>query len=114
MLAKLDWLSVKQLIYFNVIMFIHRLTLGKAPSYLLEHMVKVSDNHRHLTRRNDEYALKRYTKSTSQNSLFYKGMKLYNEFSEFKKASKINQENPKLNSLKSIVTAFVKANFPLE
>jgi len=114
MLEKLDWLSVKQLIYFTVIMFIHRLALRNAPSYLLDHIVKVRENHRYPTRRNDEYALKRYTKSTSQNSLFYKGIKLYNEFSDFKMATKINQEKNKSQSLKSLIIAFVKANFPLE
>lgn len=110
MLQKLNWLSVKQTIYLNTILFIHRIAIGLSPIYLQQHMIKTSSCHQYPTRRNDEYQLKNYTKASSQNSIFYKGLKLYNEFTRYKKA----KSNGTTLSTKSLAIEFVKLNYPLD
>ena len=108
MLNKLNWLSVKQTIYINTILFIHRIAIGLSPIYLEEHMKKTSERHHYPTRRNDEYQLKNYIKASSQNNIFFNGIKIYNDFINFKK-SKTNSQI----STKSIAIEYVKLNYPL-
>jgi hypothetical protein len=109
MLNKLDWMSVKQIIYLDVILFVHKIATGNAPAYLQQHMTRISDVHRYPTRKNDGFVLKKYTKATSQNSLFYSGLKLYNEFCEFKKSN----DNIVSMGIKMSATNYVKLKFPL-
>jgi hypothetical protein len=110
MLDKLKWLSVKQTVYLNTILFIHRIAIGISPAYLQQHMTKTSEHHKYPTRRNDEYRLKNYTKALSQNSLFYKGLKIYNEFINFKKSK---STDTKL-STKTLAIEYVTLNYSLE
>ena len=110
MLQKLNWLSVKQTIYLNTILFIHRVAIGLSPIYLQQHMTKTNECHQYPTRRNDEYQLKHYTKASSQNSLFYKGLKLYNEFTRYKKSKSNGTTLP----ARSVAIEFVKLNYPLD
>ena len=110
MLDSLEWLSVKQTIYLNTILFIHRIAIGLSPDYLQHHMTKTSEHHDHETRRNDEYHLKSYKNSSSQNSLFYNGLKIYNSFMNFKKSRRTDINH----STKTLAIEFVKINFPLE
>lgn len=110
MLEKLNWLSVKQTIYLNTILFIHRIAIGLSPLYLQQHMTKASECHQYPTRRNEEYQLKHLIKASSQNSLFYKGIKLYNEFMNFKKSLSIDITL----STKSLAIQFLKINYQLD
>lgn len=109
MLDKLKWLSVKQTVYLNTILFIHRIAIGISPAYLQQHMTKTAEYHKYPTRRNDEYKLKNYFKSTSQNCLFYNGLKLYNDFIQFKKSKSIDTTL----SLKNLAIEYVTINYPL-
>ena len=110
MLQKLNWLSVKQTIYLNTILYIHRIAIGLSPIYLQQHMTKTKECHQYPTRRNDEYQLKNYTKASSQNSLFYKGLKLYNEFTRYRKS----KSNGTTLSARSVAIEFVTLNYPLD
>jgi hypothetical protein len=40
---------------------------------------QVRDNHARTTRSGNDFVLPRFTKTSTQNSLFFKGAKLYNE-----------------------------------
>ena len=110
MLQKLNWLSVKQTIYLNTILYIHRIAIGLSPIYLQQHMTKTKECHQYPTRRNDEYQLKNYTKASSQNSLFYKGLKLYNEFTRYRKS----KSNGTTLSTRLVAIEFVTLNYPLD
>ena len=109
MLEALNWLSVKQTIYVNTLMFIHRIAIGLSPAYLQQHMTRASELHHHETRHNNEFRLKNYKNATSQNNLFYNGLKIYNEFINFKN-SRSTTVRP---STKAIAVDFVKTKFPL-
>lgn len=79
MLDKLKWLSVRQLIYFNVLSFIYRMQNNELPRYLCENVTYVYQHHSLNTRSKNNICLHNMSKSTTQNSLFYKGFKMYNE-----------------------------------
>ena len=109
MLEELQWLTVKQTIYLNTIMFIHRIAIGISPAYLQQHMVKTKYFHDHLTRSNDDFKLKNYTTASSQNNLFYNGVKMYNNFIHFRKSRSTSTQ-----STKSLAIEYVKMNYPIE
>jgi hypothetical protein len=106
MIEAIGWMTVKQQIYYNVICFIHRLTLGDAPNYLYRNLLKVKDTHKHQTRQTDDYLLRNYTKATSQNSLFYKGIQLYNDFMRFTRSDSGDQKR----SYRILAKAYVKSS----
>lgn len=107
MLDSFGWLSVKQMLNLNVLLFFHRLVVFESPIYLFFKLKKVASTHRYPTRRGDEYILPSYTKAFSQNSLFYKGLQLFNEFMNYRK------EEVKQASVKLMATNFVKTRFQL-
>jgi hypothetical protein len=109
MLDQLEWLSVKQLLNYNVLLFFHRLVLYESPSYLFTKLRKASDVHRYHTRRPDDFVLPNYTKPSSQNSFFYKGTKLYNQFMNYRR-TECGTEGL---SIKTSASNFVKRHFPL-
>ena len=79
MLKILHFLSVQQLIKYNTLFFIYKITKGIAPQYLTERIAYNKENIRKNTLRNrNNIELSKATKTCSQNSLFYKGISLYN------------------------------------
>lgn len=79
MLAKLDFMNVKQIIQFYTLIFLNKIVRGNAPKYLIEKIKYRNENNRASTLRNAnmiQTAL--VTKSCSQNSLFFKGINNYN------------------------------------
>ena len=111
MLSELQWRSVKQTINLNTILFIHRMTIGKGPEYLTQRMTRRCDSQRPRTRQENSFILKSYQKASSQNSLFYKGLQLYNDFQSVMK----NQNDEKVEkTTKTCAIEYVTAHFPLE
>lgn len=53
---------------------------GQLPEYLSEKMTKKSSGNKRVMRSDDDYNLPHYKKKISQESLFYKGAKLFNLF----------------------------------
>lgn len=82
MLQTLQWHSVKQRIHFNTLLFIFKLKFNMLPQYLVRNLHLVGSLHRFNTRSSKNYSLSKMTKCNTQNSLFYKGIKLYNEMND--------------------------------
>lgn len=83
---KLKLMTVTQRINFNVIKIFNNITRGKAPAYMEEKIMKKKICNGRALRSCDEIAVPNFKKSINQNSLFYKGVKLYNAFKrEFEK-----------------------------
>lgn len=78
MLSDLQWLSVKQKTALNTLILIFKMKTGCLPDYLSSNMKIVAQTHGHETRSRNNYKLPNYTKATTQNDLFYKGLKLFN------------------------------------
>lgn len=78
MLKKLNLLSIKQKIYFNTLLSIHKIINNQWPSYL-SNKIKYNNEIEYKNKlRNKNDIRINATKTCSQNSLFYKGIKYYN------------------------------------
>lgn len=82
MLEKLNWKSINQRIQFNVLKLLFRIDKGELPKYLNNLLSTNSDIHNYNTR-NTHFRLPKYSKSFSQRSLGYNGVKLYNSLSNY-------------------------------
>lgn len=78
MLEKLKLMSVNETITYNTLTFVYKIVKGQAPQYLTNKIVYNYQNQTRNLRNSCDIKLTTATKSTSQNSLFYKGVKLYN------------------------------------
>lgn len=92
MLDALQWLSVRQRIYFNSLVLVYKIIKNKLPQYLNRFILYNSEIHDYNTRIMSNFRLPLNKKSSSQNSLFYKGLKMYNSMSyEARQSSSIHQ-----------------------
>lgn len=92
MLECLQWMSVRQRIEYNTLVFVFRIRKGMAPKYLTETVVHGSDIHQYNTRQADDLRLLQCKKTCTQNSLLYKGYNLFNQLpGEAKLTSNINE-----------------------
>lgn len=105
MLKQLNLLDIKQRIYFNVLVMVHKMKLGLLPKYLCENLTFVRDIQPYLLRSNNLFRLPNFRTSPSQNSLFYKGVNTYNTM--------LTRFNPSddLQQFKSEITNYVQLNF---
>lgn len=78
MLDVLQWLSIKQRIYFNTLVLIYKMVNNLLPKYMSQKLHLHSDIHNYETRIRSDYRLPKLTKSGTQNCLYYKGIKIYN------------------------------------
>lgn len=82
MLDTLGWLSVRQRSILLTLQFIHKIKLGLTPNYLCDILTKNSERHNYNLRNVEQFAIPNYKKKSNQNSLFYKGLQLYNGLNE--------------------------------
>ena len=74
----LECLSVKQIIIFRTLIFIQKIINGEVPTYLTEKIKFNRDNQSRVLRSSNDIELVRANMACSQNSLFYKGVQMYN------------------------------------
>lgn len=85
MLNTLKWLNIKQRLALNTLKLVHKIRQGNAPDYLREQIRYVSDVQPYTLRNANNFRLQRATTSSMQNTLFYKGLKLYNSLPDYVK-----------------------------
>lgn len=78
MLETLSLMSVIQLVIFRTLIFIYNIIHGLAPQYLTNKIIYNESVSRPLRNQNT-ILLTNATKTCSQNALFYKGIKLFND-----------------------------------
>ena len=78
MLNCLNWLSIKQLIYFHTMKFIYKIINGLLPDYLKNLITYNFENHDRNLRNNHKIKLPLFRTEAEQNNLFYKGLKCFN------------------------------------
>lgn len=103
MLETLQWLSIKQRIYLRTFITIFNLKNKTLPEYLQSNL-KYS-THRYNVRNKNDFKLTFTRTTNAQNSLFYKGLKLFNELPDLIKNEK------KLNNFKRKCIDFIKINY---
>lgn len=92
MLQVLDWLSVKDRLFYNSMIFIYKLISGKLPTYFNQFVVYQNEIHDYPTRGNMNFYVARTNYTRSMNSLFHKGLREYNELPrDIKNSSSIVQ-----------------------
>lgn len=108
LLDSLKLMSVNELIVFNAMVFIHKIVKGKAPQYLTSKTRFNYEGRTRILRNSCDIKLTTAVKSTSQNALFFKGIKLYNSlpkiiteetsFCKFKKLLEDHMIRDRVNS----------------
>lgn len=78
MLEALDWLSVRQRVYATTLAFIFKLKNGLLPQYLREMITFNAEMHGYHTRSRNDFHLKNKTSASERNSIFHKGLILFN------------------------------------
>lgn len=98
MLETLQWQSIRQRICFNTLIFFYKIKNNMLPSYLTSNIEYIRDVHHHNTRRVNDIKLPAMTKSSTQNSLYYKGANQFNNLpSVIKNDMNFNSFKRKLN-----------------
>ncbi|XP_044745437.1 uncharacterized protein LOC123307262 [Coccinella septempunctata] len=78
MLDALQWLSVRQRLYYFTMIFIHKILIGSAPDYFWTFVDFPESMHGYRTRTAGNFYLSRVNYSRSMRSLIYKGFQEYN------------------------------------
>jgi Reverse transcriptase (RNA-dependent DNA polymerase) len=105
MLEKLEWMSVKQRINYNTLTMIYKIENNLLPEYLSCKLVKNSSIHNYNTRTANKFRLPSFTKKVAQNTIFYNGLRLYNNMETNIKSA------PNLKEFKKLCEEYVKRNF---
>lgn len=79
MLGSLKWMNVKQRLELNTLNFIKKMKQGDAPEYLCEQIKYVGEVQPYGLRNAEDFRIQRVTTTHMQNTLFYKGFKLFND-----------------------------------
>jgi len=99
MLDTLQWLSVRQRLDLNTMIFLYKIVHKNMPEYLTEKIIHIRDKHDYNTRvaAAGNFGLPKMTMAGSQNCLFYKGVRMFNGLDyEIKNAKTINEFKNKM------------------
>lgn len=102
MLQQLNWMSVRERIQLQVLLFIYKVINGMLPKYL-ENSFQSSEGRIHLTRSvtSEHLRLPLFRKSSSQRSLLYNGVKEFNKIP-------VDVRKSNLSNFKSYCVNYVK------
>jgi hypothetical protein len=104
MLMAIGFLSVEQRLGYLALKFIHKIENDMMPNYLKKILKKNKEKTKYNLRRKSLYEIPNFNSDSTQNSFFYKSIKLYNEFKL--KYEKENLSNKRV--FNSIAVKFVK------
>lgn len=105
MLQTLQFMSVKQRICYNTLIFIFKIREGLLPKYLQDRITYISERHDHSTRQQNDFYIHFRQKSFAQNYLFFKGLIMFNAL-----PNKVKQIK-NLNSFKREISTYVKIRY---
>ena len=105
MLNTLKWLSVKQKIVMNTLIFIFKVKNNLMPNYLQRRLVTRSEIRPYSLRNNNNLHLPFFRNCRTQNMLFYKGIQIYNNLPDNVKIE------TNLLRYKHCIKHFVKNNY---
>lgn len=105
MLDTLDWLSIRQTITLNSLLLIFKSINNLLPRYMTKNLIYNRDIHNYQTRTRDDFRLPTATKTTTQNTLYYKGLKIFNELPTDAK------QTTSVAAFRELCTEFVKCRY---
>ena len=90
MLETLLWLNIEEKLKLNTLLNIFKIKHNNAPKYLTENIVYVREAQVYSLRNAEDFRIERLGTTFAQNSLFYKGLKIFNRLpAEVKQESNI-------------------------
>lgn len=99
MLKKLEWLNVKNLIFYLVCIFIYKIQYNILPNNLKDFTILNLENHHYETRHNNNFYLRKISKNCTYKSIFYKGLNDFNNLKgEIKMQKSLKNFKTKLKS----------------
>lgn len=101
----LNFMNVNQTIVFRTLLFIYKIVKGQAPSYLTDRIKCRNEIHKRNLRNGDEIEVTTAMKACSQNSLFYKGIRLFNSI------PKVIRDAENFAKLEKLLETHVRKNF---
>jgi Reverse transcriptase (RNA-dependent DNA polymerase) len=97
MLEKLEFLSVSQRIHANTLKFFYKIENSLCPNYLAERLVRRSLTTNYCMRSGETFNIPNYKSTVTQNSLFFKGTQLFNQFKKKNHYSNLEEFLKKTN-----------------
>lgn len=92
MLEYLGYMNAKQLILYRTVLFLYKIINGQAPTYLTDRIKYRHEIHNRNLRNANDIDVSDAIKTCSQNSLFYKGIRLFNSIPlEIREADTFNK-----------------------
>lgn len=88
MFNTLNMLSIEQKIKMNVLNLIFKTKMKMVPDYIHEQITYNRDNHGINTRNKYDFKIPTYKSNNSRNSIFYRGLQMFNELPNQTKESK--------------------------
>lgn len=85
MLDALNWLSVKQLVTYHTLKFIHSMKLGILPTYLNNRLRYNREFHDYQTRSRNDFHYPMIRNERDKRSIFYEGVREYNDLPNYLK-----------------------------
>lgn len=79
MLEALDWMNLMQRIKFNVIVFVFKMKMGLMPRYFKKNLNYNYETHDRNMRNRNDLRLNRVRTESTKKSIFYNGIKMFNE-----------------------------------
>jgi exonuclease III len=107
MLDVLEFHSVKQRVNFNTLILVFKIKNNMVPEYMNDELTYNRDATTRNLRNADDFRLPAYKKTYTQNSMWYDGLKLFNELGPAIK------EERNINRFKESVFVWVKQRFPV-
>lgn len=107
MLNTLNWLTIEQNIRLNTLIMIYKIKHKQVPKYITDEIKTRRDIHNMNVRNQSDFTLPKYKTINARNSIFYEGLKMFNELpQEIKDAQTIQ-------IFKKECVKIVKHSFPL-
>jgi hypothetical protein len=107
MLDALDMLSVKQRVYLNTLVLVFKMKNNMLPEYMSDEIIYNRQATARVLRNADDFRLPKYNKSCTQNTMWYDGLKLFNQLATETKNITV------LENFKKEVVPWLKTKFPV-
>jgi len=79
MLNTLKWMKISQKLKLNTLLTVFKIKHNMAPKYLTENITMVREAQTYPLRNENDFRIRMQRTTLAQNSLFYKGLKIFNE-----------------------------------
>lgn len=100
MLKTMQWLNVGDFAKLQSMIFVHKIKLKILPEYLQESLTTFEQTHHYETRNKQNFILPHINKSSTQKSIFFKGLVDYNKLpNDLKEIENINNFKIKLRKI---------------